>query len=84
MSRVFPQWPSWYYGPDGEAKIFQREEDVPQGWKNTPYPPAPEKAPEPVPTGPTREEMIAELEAAGVALKRNFSTAKLRELFDQL
>lgn len=85
MARVFPKWPSWFYGPDGEAKIFQHEDDVPPGWKDTPFPPMPEpKVPPAAPLGPTRDEMIAELTAAGVELKRNFSTAKIRELFDKL
>jgi hypothetical protein len=25
-------WPSWRYGPNGEAAIFERPEDVPDGW----------------------------------------------------
>jgi hypothetical protein len=29
-------WPSWRYGPDGEAKIFQSAADVPEGWEDTP------------------------------------------------
>ena len=28
-------WPSWRYGPNGEAAIFQDEADVPKGWKDT-------------------------------------------------
>lgn len=38
-------WPAWRYGPSGEAQIFQREADVPKGWKDSPgkLPPAPEK-----------------------------------------
>ncbi len=29
-------WPSWRYGPNQEAEIFQRAEDVPAGWKDHP------------------------------------------------
>jgi hypothetical protein len=29
-------WPSFRYGPGGEAKIFQCEADVPKGWKDNP------------------------------------------------
>lgn len=25
-------WPAWRYGPNGEALIFGRPEDVPEGW----------------------------------------------------
>ena len=28
-------WPSWRYGPKGEAAIFESEGDVPKGWKDT-------------------------------------------------
>ncbi len=29
-------WPAWYYGPDGEGRIFDRAEDVPEGWQDHP------------------------------------------------
>lgn len=29
-------WPSWRYGPGGQAKVFEREEDVPAGWVDHP------------------------------------------------
>lgn len=32
------EWPSFRYGPKGEAQIFHRQEDVPQGWKDHPTP----------------------------------------------
>ncbi len=25
-------WPAWRYGPDGEAMVFDKSEDVPEGW----------------------------------------------------
>ncbi len=34
---VYQPWPSWRYGPDGEAAIFEREDDVPEGWTTTPH-----------------------------------------------
>lgn len=30
------KWPSWKYGPNGEAAIFERPEDVPTGWTDAP------------------------------------------------
>ncbi len=30
------KFPGWFYGPNGEAQIFDREEDVPEGWKDHP------------------------------------------------
>jgi hypothetical protein len=29
-------WPSWRYGPDGDARIFQNAAEVPKGWKEHP------------------------------------------------
>lgn len=29
-------WPSWCYGPNGEAAIFQTQADVPEGWADHP------------------------------------------------
>lgn len=29
-------WPSWRYGPNGAAEIFERAEDVPRGWEDHP------------------------------------------------
>lgn len=44
-----PNWPAWFYGPDGEAGIFERKEDVPKGWADSP---AKLKA-KPAPVAPT-------------------------------
>ena len=52
-------WPSWRYGPNGEAEIFKTADDVPEGWFDhpskhavvkyappaTPAPPAPPSTP---------------------------------------
>lgn len=29
-------WPSFRYGPNGEKQVFQRPEDVPEGWQDSP------------------------------------------------
>lgn len=29
-------WPSWRYGPNGEAEIFETEDQVPAGWADHP------------------------------------------------
>lgn len=31
-----PNWPSWRYGPNGEADIFNSAAEVPSGWKKHP------------------------------------------------
>jgi hypothetical protein len=54
MSKEKAHWPGWFYGPDGEAQIFQSEAEVPKGWATTPEKAIPkakpkEDPPEPVP-----------------------------------
>lgn len=31
-----PHWPGWFYGPNGEAEIFQSRDEVPKGWEDHP------------------------------------------------
>jgi len=33
---VHQAWPSFRYGPNGEKQVFQRAEDVPEGWQDSP------------------------------------------------
>ena len=33
---VHQDWPSFRYGPEGERAVFQRPEDVPAGWQDSP------------------------------------------------
>lgn len=30
------EFPAWFYGPNGDAQIFESAEDVPQGWADAP------------------------------------------------
>lgn len=36
MTYVYQAWPSWRYGPNGEAEIFEDEDQVPEGWLDHP------------------------------------------------
>jgi hypothetical protein len=29
-------FPAWYYGPEGQSDVFERAEDVPEGWQDHP------------------------------------------------
>jgi hypothetical protein len=33
---TFVAWPSWRYGPDGEAAIFEEGDVIPEGWTEHP------------------------------------------------
>jgi hypothetical protein len=53
----FPKWPSWRFGPNGEAEIFECEEQVPEGWLDSPAKfDEQETAPTPRPRGRPRKE----------------------------
>ena len=41
--REVTYWPSYRYGPDGQGKVFQKPEDVPEGWTESPNSAAPEQ-----------------------------------------
>jgi hypothetical protein len=34
--QTFPSWPAWYYGPDNQSQIFENEDQVPDGWVDSP------------------------------------------------
>ena len=36
VAYVHQDWPSFRYGPEGERAVFQRPEDVPEGWQDSP------------------------------------------------
>jgi hypothetical protein len=48
-------WPSWRYGPDGQAAVFNSEDDVPEGWADHPAKVGVETANGVVPQGLSRE-----------------------------
>lgn len=29
-------FPAWFYGPDGDARIFESANDIPEGWADSP------------------------------------------------
>lgn len=32
QDKNYQEFPKWMYAPTGEARIFEREEDIPEGW----------------------------------------------------
>lgn len=36
--KVFPEWPAWRHGPNGEARSFASEDEVPEGWRAEMFP----------------------------------------------
>jgi hypothetical protein len=34
MAQIF----AWFYGPDGDARIFHDDAEIPKGWRDRPFP----------------------------------------------
>ena len=60
-------FPAWYYGPDGQAEIFNEEDAVPEGWADSPKS-ATETAPDP------------DSDATAQELYDNYKAAELRAI----
>lgn len=58
------QWPAWYYGPNGQAEVFESEALVPKGWVDHPSK-LDEKAAPAAPTKVNPEDNPVTLDADG-------------------
>lgn len=73
-------WPSWRYGPNGEAQIFQNLGQVPYGWTRKPC----EKFE--AAGGPVcydRQTLIDQLRDKGINPLGHWSVRYMKELIDQ-
>ena len=72
-------WPAWRFGPDGQAKEFQCEEDVPYGWMKSP---GEVFVPPEVPPPLDQEDLEAKLRAMGITPLGHWSMAYMKEIVD--
>jgi hypothetical protein len=76
----FPSWPAWYYGPNGEARIFNEGDIVPKGWKDSPKKLAQSEQPaQPEKLKPEKPKKGAKQEVTQEQLDRINTIAELRE-----
>ncbi len=75
------EWPAWRYSPDGESKLFETAEEVPEGWTAKP-PSVIYEAQEQAPID--KEIVIKQLEEFGVNIDPRWGAAKLREVLKEL
>ena len=72
-------WPSWRYGPNGEAEIFQSAADVPYGWVARPgqvfVPPEAPPILDP-------EDLARQLEARGIIAPGHWPARYMKEVLD--
>lgn len=78
--RTVSLWPGWWYGPDGQSAIFQREEDVPEGWKNRPQQTF--ETVEVVPP-PVKEDVIAKLQSLNITIDPRWGLGKLVQVLEE-
>ena len=76
-------WPGWRYGPDGEGAIFNRQEDVPEGWTRRPG------IPEPTFIRPTtktlsRGDLIAQLTEHGIEVNPLWGNAHMQKVLNDI
>ena len=75
------EWPAWRFSPDGESQLFEKAEDVPEGWTSKP-PAVIYEAPEQ--TQVDKESVIKQLEDFGVQVDPRWGAAKLQEVLKEL
>lgn len=78
-------WPAWYYSADGDKRIFNGPEEIPEGWatsRGNAASLARRKAEEAAANQPrlTREEIIAELKDRAVKFNYKSDTGQLWQL----
>ena len=56
----YQAWPAWFYGPNGEAEIFNCAEEVPHGWHDDPTRDSDQVPAEPAKRGPGRPPKVSE------------------------
>jgi hypothetical protein len=76
---VRAEWPAWRFGPDGDKALFEKPEDVPDGWTKKPGQifEAPEAKPD-----LCKETMIARLIDLKIKVDPRWGRAKLKEVLD--
>lgn len=76
-------WPAWFFSPDGDSAIFDRQEDVPDGWVNNvvvlpePFVPAPAVLHD-------QDELMAELIRLSVDIDPTWGVAHMKKVIDDL
>lgn len=76
------RWPSWRYGPGGQAAIFQKEEDVPEGWTKKPDEAPEVYVPRPAPPVLDRAELLSLLAAINVEVDPTWGVAHMKKVLD--
>lgn len=81
------KFPGWFYGPNGEAQVFDKVEDVPKGWQDDPNKFGSRKEEEPADPplehgGLTRQQIIDDLQRREIKYKVTQTTAALYRLLE--
>lgn len=71
-------WPSWRYGPYGEAQIFNTESEVPHGWTKKPgeiYVP-------PENHSLDRDDLVRQLNELGITINPIWGKAHMKKVIN--
>jgi len=75
------EWPRWCFGPDGESQLFEKREDVPEGWFDKP--PLLFVHPEPKPEI-NKESVLSKLKDLNIEIDPRWGRAKLQQVLDEV
>lgn len=75
---IFSGWPSWRYGPDGQAKVCNGPEEVPYGWT----PKQGEIFEPPKSYQLDREDLLNQLIERRINIDQRWGTAHLKKVLD--
>lgn len=76
------EWPAWRFSPDGESQLFEKAEDVPEGWTSKP--------PSVIYEAPAqsakinKEDVIKQLQDFSVDIDPRWGLAKMKEVLKEL
>lgn len=68
-------WPSWRYGPNGAAAVFNSPSEVPDGWEDHPSKVVEAKDDETAPL--SRADIVSGLKELGIPFAKNAKTETL-------
>lgn len=76
--RIGNQWPAWFYAPDGDAAIYQTQQDVPEGWHRKKF--IPYGAPAALSID--KDDTIRQLQLLGVEINPCWGAAQLQKVLN--
>lgn len=71
-------WPQWMHSPSGESRVFEKFEDVPEGWINS----VGEVYEKPLPVIYDYDELVRQLTEKNIEINPIWGTGHLKRILD--